>query len=87
MLEVPDSEDNKYGGDLQPHARAQRRRDKVKYRARQQDSEIQRGEIMVQEKLSSHEEEWCIVQHPADEEESTEGVVFDHFGWIGKAYN
>ena len=61
MLEVPDGEDNKYGCDLQAHARAQRRRDKVKDRARQQDSEIQRGKIMVQEKLTSHKEEWRIV--------------------------
>ena len=42
---------------------------------------------MVQEKLAPHEEEWCIVQHPADEEESTEGVVFDHFGWMGEVHD
>lgn len=80
MLEVPDGEDNKDSGDLQPHPRAQRRRDKVEDRARQQDRKVQSGEVVVQEKLAAHQEEGRIMQHPADEEESTEGVVFDHFG-------
>ena len=36
---------------------------------------------MVKEELTSHEVEGEVVETPSHEEESTEGVVFDDFGY------
>ena len=36
---------------------------------------------MVKEELTSHEVEGEVVKTPSHEEESTEGVVFDDFGY------
>ena len=37
---------------------------------------------MVKEELTSHEVEGEVVETPSHEEESTEGVVFDDFGYL-----
>ena len=35
---------------------------------------------MMQEQLAAHQIEWEVVETPSDEEETAQGVVFDHFG-------
>ena len=37
---------------------------------------------MVEEELAGHEEEGEVVQEPSECEESTDGIVFDHRGWL-----
>ena len=36
---------------------------------------------MMQEQLAAHQIEWEVVETPSDEEETAQGVVFDHFGY------
>lgn len=80
MLEMPNREDNQHRGNLQPYSRPQRRRDQVKYGAGEENGEIQRGEVVMQEELSAHEKERKVVEAPPEEKEPAERVVFHHFG-------
>ena len=67
---VPDRNDQQGSSYLQAHSGTEGRRDKVKDTTRQQNGEVQRREVVMQEKLAIHEIERQIVQCPANEQEA-----------------
>ena len=75
---VPNGEDEEYSRNLQANARAKRCCKKVKDTAREKDGVVKSGEVVMQEQLAVHEEEWEVVQEPAQCEESADGVVLEH---------
>jgi len=78
-LEVPNSQDDQNRRNLQPYTRSQGRRQQVKYSRTEEDSEVQSWEVVMEEKLATHEEEGEVVQKPAHEEKAAQSVIFDNF--------
>jgi hypothetical protein len=76
-----DRHDNR-GGDLQSDTGAKGVGENVEDRTPEQDREVERGEVVVQEELTGFEEEGEVVEGPAQEEEAAHGVVFHNFGWV-----
>jgi hypothetical protein len=70
--------------DLEADAGTEGRGQEVEHRAPEQNREVKSGEIVVQEKLTTHKEEWQVVQRPPNEEETAEGIVLDNFGYNGR---
>lgn len=78
MCVVPDSNHHEEGGDLDLSLGTERRGDEIEHRTRGKNGEIECWKVVVQEKLTLHEEERHIVESPAQHEESSEVIVFDH---------
>lgn len=71
MLEIPDRNDDENSGNLQSNAGPKGWCQQVKHGTREKDRKIESWEIMMQEKLTAHQEEWEIMKCPANKEEST----------------
>lgn len=50
----------------------------IKDRAEAEDSEVEGRKVVVEEELSLHEEEWQVMERPAEDEETTDFVVISH---------
>ena len=77
MIPCPNHSDHHHCGDLKPHPRGHLSRPNIKDRTRQQNAEIERREVVVQEELAGHDEEGEVVHKPSHREEGTDLVVFD----------
>jgi len=82
MLIVPDGQDYEDDSDLEANSRAQGRGNNIETSGGEQDSEIKRREVVVEEELASHDEEREVMEGPADEEEAAHGIVFYDTSYI-----
>ena len=73
---VPNGNDDENSCNLQANPRLQVGRDEIEDTAGKENSEIECGEVVVQEELAAHYEERNVMQGPADEEEATYSIVF-----------
>lgn len=83
MCECPDRNNSKHRRNLQAYPRTDRDCRKIKDRGPEKDGEVECREVVVQEELTSHEEEWRVVQCPSGKEKATKGVVLDDLAWRG----
>ena len=62
VVEIPNGQNNEHSCNLQPDPRPHGRGEEIKHRTRQQDSKVECWEVVVQEKLTLHQEEGEVVQ-------------------------
>lgn len=86
MLECPQSKDEDDCRHLNPELRSQGRSCQIKDAREEENGEVQSWEVVMQEELSLHDEEWDVVHDPAEEEEATKAVVELHGGWRRHQY-
>lgn len=77
---VPYGYDDQQSCDLKAYPGTKGGSNEIEHRTGQQDGEVERREVVMQEELPAHQVEREVVQAPADEEESAQGVVFNDFG-------
>jgi len=75
MAPGPYDQDENDTSDLDPSSRSKARGGEVEDSAKGEDRKPKRGEVVVQEELTLHEEEGEVVQRPSDDEERADFVV------------
>lgn len=88
VIPSSDSSQDEDGCDLKTDSRSKERSGEVERDGSQEEGEVEGWEVVVQEKLTLHDEEGEVVKEPAEGEESTDSVVEDDLGceqkrWAG----
>lgn len=81
---TPDCDHSDSTSNLEAKSWAEVGCDKVENGGKGEDGEVERGEVVMKEELTRHQEEGEVVQSPTHDEETGHVVIFDDGGYRSK---